>query len=443
MSAEPHPLVHVPRAPAVRLRQLAVRDFRNLARLELTLPHEGLALIGDNGQGKTNLLEAVYYLQLLRSFRGTRDVDVVRFGEDGFHVSGTFTWGDADGEHASSAPSSAPASTSSIASSSASSSAPSSARVADGGMETARHGATRSVVAAFARAGKRKRVRVDGMDAMRLSDALGTLPAVVVSPHDATIVSGAPGLRRRYLDIMLSLADRRYLGALQRYRAALARRNAALRAGMARGVSAHGASASAEAASLWEPALAEYGAIIWQTRRAWVAANAPAFAARCASIGERGAARLRYVSAVEPADDPESALLHALAGKRSHDVRRGMTHVGPHRDDLELTIDGRELRAFGSAGQERTAALALRLLEAATLRSQRGVEPVMLLDDPFAELDLRRAARILKLLSADVHGQTILAVPRASDIPPELTRLDRWYVREGAVLTAPSNEPRP
>ncbi|HET7585437.1 MAG TPA: DNA replication and repair protein RecF [Gemmatimonadaceae bacterium] len=394
MSVEPHPAERASAVGAVRLQHLAVRDFRNLARLDLDFPRDGLALIGDNGQGKTNLLEAIYYLQLLRSFRGARDVDVVRFGEDGFHLSATLSVCDAaddvSGER------------------------------------------QRSVTAAFARAGKRKRVRVDGMEVSRLADALGTLTAVVVSPHDAAIVSGAPGLRRRYLDIMLSLADRRYLLALQRYRGALARRNAALRAAATRG-----SVASAEAASLWEPALAEHGATLWRTRAAWVDEHADDFAARCTAIGERGAPRMRYVSGVEPSTDPHGALLDALAKRRAHDVRRGLTHAGPHRDDLELTIDGRELRAFGSAGQEWTAAIALRLLEAATLRSRLSVEPVMLLDDPFAELDVRRAARILELLSAEVHGQTILAVPRSSDIPTELTRLERWYVRDGAVLASP------
>jgi DNA replication and repair protein RecF len=118
-------------------------------------------------------------------------------------------------------------------------------------------------------------------------------------------------------------------------------------------------------------------------------------------------------------------------------VRRGLTHAGPHRDELELTLadpegSPRDLRAFGSAGQQRTAAIALRMLEADTLR-RRGFEPLLLLDDPFAELDTRRAARILDLLTASRSGQTILAVPRAADIPPELTRLERWGIADGRL----------
>ena len=109
--------------------------------------------------------------------------------------------------------------------------------------------------------------------------------------------------------------------------------------------------------------------------------------------------------------------------------------MGPHRDDLSLTLDGRELRAFGSAGQQRTAAFALRTLEAETLRDALGASPVFLLDDPFAELDAGRAARVLQLLRDVGLGQTVLAVPRDSDIPDELTALPRYRVDRGRILS--------
>jgi DNA replication and repair protein RecF len=128
-----------------------------------------------------------------------------------------------------------------------------------------------------------------------------------------------------------------------------------------------------------------------------------------------------------------AALAHALEGKRALDLRRGLTHAGPHRDDLALTLDGRELRAFGSAGQQRTAAIALRLLEGETLRERLGAAPLLLLDDPFAELDARRSARILELLAAQGLGQTLLTVPRENDIPPALTQLARWRIADGVI----------
>ena len=223
-----------------RLVRLAVRDFRNLAHVELAPPPEGLVVIGENGQGKTNLLESIYYLEILRSMRGARDQDLVRFGADGFHIGAE--------------------------------------------VETDRH---HEIGVGFERAGKRKRVRLDGDIPERLSDALGALPSVLFSPADVELVAGAPAARRRYLDIMLALTARGYLGALQRYRAALARRNASLREVARTG------RANASSVAVWEPALAEHGAVIVRERRVWVDAVHDRFEQLCGDIGEATAVRMR------------------------------------------------------------------------------------------------------------------------------------------------------
>lgn len=372
-------------AARVILSALALRDFRNLARLDLAFPSAGAVVIGENGQGKSNLLEAIYYLHLLRSVRGARDVDIVRFGAPGFHIS---------------------------------------ART--------RGGAHHELAAGFERQGRRKRVKVDGGEPPRLSDALGALPCVLFSPADVELVSGAPSARRRYLDILLALSSRPYLAALQRYRAALAQRNAALRDALR---SAGGR--TEQRVAVWEAPLAEHGALLWRERVRWTDRAADRFAALCAAIGEQAPVAMRYATSLEPSsaeiDDVVRALARALELKRPLDMRRGLTHAGPHRDDLTLTLDGRELRAFGSAGQQRTAAIALRLLEAETLQHRLGAAPLFLLDDPFAELDARRSARILELLAEQGMGQTLLTVPRESDIPQELTGLARWRIAAGVV----------
>ncbi len=390
----------------MRLRRLVARDFRNLERADVAVPAAGLAIVGENGHGKTNLLEAVYYLQLLRSVRGARDVELVRFGAPAFHVAAE-------------------------------------ADVPAGGGVRAR-----AVGVGFERQGRRKRVRVDGAEQVRLSDALGAVPSVILSPGDVTLVGGSPSERRRYLDVVLALTSRPYLAALQGYKGALARRNAALRDALRTG-------RGEERAAVWEPALAEHGAVLWAERRRWVASRADAFAALCAAIGERAPVRVRYATAravrdaAAPADGAagaadgpadaaalapvREALAAALAEKRGFDVRRGATHAGPHRDDLEIALGGRELRVYGSGGQQRTAAIALRMLEAATLRDAIGGPPLFLLDDPFAELDVRRSARIMEMLATAGLGQVVLVVPRESDIPPDLTRLERWRIAGGAM----------
>ena len=377
---------------AVRLSHVRLRDFRNIARADIDLPPAGAALIGENGHGKTNFLEALYYLHLLRSVRGARDTDLIRFGADAFHIS---AMGDGVGTHA------------------------------------------RETSAAFEKRGKRKRVTLDGAIVERMSDGLGAVPCVFFSPTDARLASGPPGERRRYIDIVLALSSPRYLSALQRYRGALARRSAALRAPPRY--------RTADAVAIWEPALAEHGAVLWIERLQWVEWAGPEFARLAQAIGEHGESRLRYLSARAPVhtiEDARAAIGAALNAGRTSDLRRGITHAGPHRDDLELTVrppgddTPRELRHFGSAGQQRTAAVALRLLEARTLRERRGAAPLLLLDDPFAELDARRAERILRLLMDGSDWQTVLAVPRAEDVPRELTTLQRLSVVHGEVHPA-------
>lgn len=372
--------VPVDGASAVRLRRLAIRDFRNLARVELEAPPPGFVLVGANGMGKTNLLEAIYYLHLFRSMRGARDAELVRFGAAGFHLAAT----------------------------------------ADGGPRD-------TVSVGFERSTGRKRILLDGVESTRLSDALGAVPAVAFAPSDVAIVSGAPALRRRFLDVTLASTSRRYLATLQQYRTALAQRNAALRSSDAR-----------SQASVWEAPLAEHGAALRREREAWVEWARPRFATLGAALGETEPLVLRYRSTIEGVPDPagdtlRESLAATLARQRERDIERGLTHAGPHRDDLDLRLAAHGLRRYGSAGQQRTAAIALRLLERAWYRERLGREPLVLLDDPLAELDPERARRVLGLLASREAGQSVLAVPRGDDIPPAWTSLARFSVRSGAV----------
>jgi DNA replication and repair protein RecF len=362
----------------VWLRRLSARDFRNFEKLDLDFPEMGLAIIGENGQGKTNLLESIYYLQVLRSVRGARDQDLVRFGAKGFHIGASCA---TDSAH--------------------------------------------EISAGFETHGKKKKVAIDGSVASKLSEAFGSLPSVMFSPRDIQLVAGGPGERRRFLDLVLALSSRKYLSALQHYRAALSRRNAALREAARTGDDA--------AVEVWEPSLAEHGATIVCTRVELVRQRASEFSRMTSAIGEQGLSVMSYASSIAKESDIRGALENALARHRKHDIRRGMTHSGPHRDDVALTLDHRDLRLFGSAGQQRTAAIALRMLEGDTIRESRGIAPLLLLDDPFSELDVKRSGKILDLLRGSGMGQTILAVPRASDIPAELTGLERRSVVAGAI----------
>jgi DNA replication and repair protein RecF len=272
----------------------------------------------------------------------------------------------------------------------------------------------------------------------RLTSALGALPSVAFSPADVSLVTGGPSERRRYLDVMLALSSSAYLFALQQYRAALLRRNAALRLAQRDGGRSHDHDAQV---SLWEPAMAAHGGVVAAVRHAFVHEHAERYRQLCTAIGERHEAQLRYTSvggenstahAVD-ADVQREVLTRSFGQQRANEIRRGVTMVGPHRDELQLHLGGRELRTFGSAGQQRSAAIALRLLELSTLCTAIGYAPLLLLDDPFAELDLGRAGRVLRLLEDAGAAQVLLAVPREEDIPEAYTRLERRYMRDGAL----------
>lgn len=388
---------NLPFAVSVRfvvLRKLELRHFRNLGVQELLFPPEGVAVIGDNAHGKTNLLEAIYYLESFRSFRGAGDGELAAFSENVFHLKGCV-----------------------------------------GGDRPA------TVSAGFDRKRRRKKVSVDGSETVRISAALGRLGAVVFSPSDVELVTGGPHVRRRFLDIVLSLNGNGYVEALSRYRKALAQRNAALRA-----------NAPTPAVRAWDEALVPHGARVTHLRHEWTTTWSGAFEkygtaiSGCDLVGlvyrpdlGRGGPGREACGTAFGADEQEvgerfAARLHE---NRETDLRRGVTTVGPHRDELLFTIasQGRSLaaRRYGSGGQRRTAALALRLTEAATIRHRQHADPILLLDDAFAELDENRSLRVMALLREEGAGQVILTAPKESDARLRGPSLVRWRIREGVI----------
>jgi DNA replication and repair protein RecF len=372
----------------VYLSRLHLRNWRNSAEQVLELPPEGAAIIGDNGQGKTNLLEAIYYLEIFRSFRGAPDEQLVRFGEEVFRVEGTLTTPE---------------------------------------------GGERTLAAAFERRRRRKKVTVNGAEPERLGDALGLVGAVIFSPSDVELVAGGPGERRRFLDIVLSLAEPGYLAALQRYRHALFQRNTLLRQGSPRAL-----------VQAFDDALVASGSRVVAARARWVAERAPGFAEHYARVAGDQPGFVAFVPSVDlPHPTPAvDEVAHAFAAQlervAEREAARGMTLAGPHRDDLRFTTasgDGQplDLRTYGSGGQQRTAAIALRMVEAETIRETRGRESVILLDDVFAELDPGRSRRIIEWIAAAGGGQVILTSPKPGDVLIHGGALPQWSMRDGVA----------
>lgn len=372
----------------MRLISLQLTGFRNLEDARLRFPGEGIALLGGNAQGKTNLLEAIHYLETFRSFRGASDAKLVQFGENVFRVEG---------------------------------------EIAGEGRPST------EVAAAFQRIPKRKRVTVDGKEVPRLADAVGSVATVLFTPEDSGLVRDGPSERRHFLDIVLSLNEPGYLASLQEFWRALGQRNAALREGE-----------SGDAAFAWDEILIRSGARIVTSRARWISDFADLFRTCYDEVSGQEGASIRYQPSVGRAaegagagEGAAEAYRSALAASRERERRRRTTVVGPHRDDVELAIDegsgARDLRAYGSGGEQRTAALALRLLEVETAKQLRGREPILLLDDIFAELDDERSRKVLALLERTGPGQVILTAPKESEMRFRRDLLSRWRIEGGRI----------
>ena len=356
----------------MRAERITARGFRNLADLDLALPPAGAAILGPNGHGKTSLLELLAYPVLHRSVRAASDAEVTRFGAEGFHLRLTF---------------------------------------ADAGRD-------REVTAGFLVAGRRKRLAVDGVEQPRIGPAIGHWVAVTFLPTDLGLIQGPASGRRRFLDQLLSLAAPAYLGHLIRYRAGLAQRNAALRQGRP------------ELAAAFDPVVARHGAALVAARADWVERARGWFATECAGLGEADEVGMTYRGRVELADPAAWPELLRHAGARDQAMRA--TTVGPHRDDLVLSLGGRPAREFASTGQQRGAAVALRLCELVTLAQARGTEPALLLDDVFAELDEVRQGRLAARLREGPARQVFVTAPRRDELPDGLP-LEVLRVRDGRV----------
>ncbi len=338
--------------------RIQLRHFRNHAASELKFGEGVNALLGDNGQGKTNILEAISYLGLTKSFYAASDARVVQFEAAAFDVEGVMRDAGGREQHI---------------------------RVAYGGT-----------------AGE-KEFTINGLRPERLAAVIGRFPLVILSPDHGAITSGGPSERRKFLDITLAQVSPAYLEDLLEYRRVLRQRNLLLADGRRRG------SLSWAALDPWTTGLANRAARIVARRRAFAAEFRsyvePAYW-RLVPSGERPG--LEYVGAADGdgVREIEVALLKALERTSREERQRGVTLVGPHRDDLRLLINGKEVQQFASQGQHKTLLVAFKIAEFRYVQERRDESPVLLLDDVFSELDGARATRILGLV--EELGQCII-----------------------------------
>jgi DNA replication and repair protein RecF len=354
------------------LTELHLFQFRNLERVEWQ-PHPRANLIlGANAQGKTNLLEAIFFLGTTKSLRaGSNPDDLIQHHQLEAIVRG---------------------------------------KVAHQGGQI-----TRDLEAQLKR-GSPKRFLLNFKRLSPLSKIFGHLPVVLFTPDDLELVKAGPGARRLYLDLEISQASAAYLADLTRYQRALKQRNSALKSyAEGRG--------TLESVHAFDTELVKAGAAVLRFRREAVAELGPLVAeVQRRLAGKSETLTLRYVSSVAPAGQPlpkdEAEIRHQfelrLRERAREEQRRGSTLSGPHRDDLELLLDGRPARLFASQGQQRSIALSLKLAEVQFLDAKLGEAPVLLLDDVLSELDLERQAHLLSLL--DERVQTFVSSTHATPL---------------------------
>lgn len=333
------------------LERLGVLHFRNHREAELALCAQVNCITGPNGAGKTNLLDAVHYLGLCKSYFEAQDALNIQHGEEMFLLRGTM-------------------------------------RTADGTEE----------LACSVRKGARKVFTRDRKEYDRLSDHVGRLPVVMITPYDGQLVLDGSELRRRFLDGLIAQFDRGYLEALLRYNRALAQRNLLLkRLGEDGG-------RSAVLLDPWDAQLALHGRHVHTVRTAFMQELVPLLETHYAGITS-GPERvgLAYRSELNT-EAPEDLLLR----HRGRDLLTGHTTAGVHKDDLLFTIDDRPLKRYGSQGQQKTYLIALKLAQFDLTTVRGGRTPILLLDDIFDKIDPQRMRHLLRLLGGGRFGQVII-----------------------------------
>ena len=354
----------------MHLLELTCDNFRGLTGLSFA-PHASVNIIcGDNAQGKTSILEAIQYLATSKSHRTNVESELVRRGEAGFRLSARVRRRDRDVE------------------------------LEAGWWQGA------------------KRIRVNGVSQSRVSDLLGKINVVFFSPEDVALVRGSAAQRRTFLDMELSQLSPPYLHALQQYRIIVRQRNELLR---------HPRPDAAQL-DVWDAQVATHGTVLMKERRQFVEELAPNASTVYATV----AGQEEMVLAYRPDVRSDTTLGEALSASRQTDLRQGLTTRGPHRDDLVFSVDEKAARPFASQGQQKTAALALKLSALELVRARTGEYPILLLDDIFSELDLGRSQRLVAALPQGI--QCLMTTTGLTDKESLFaTDCARFVVERGAI----------
>lgn len=359
------------------LEHLSIINYKNIQEATLELSPNINCFIGHNGAGKTNVLDAVYFLSFCHSAQTTQDSLVIRHDQDFFMLEGKYE--------------------------------------------------DFTIHCGMKRGGK-KVVRRDKKAYQRLSEHIGLIPIVLVSPSDILLIEGSSEERRRLMDVVISQQDPTYIESLNRYNKALQQRNAMLKI--------EDMEPDPELMGLWEEQMAREGEAIYQKRQAFVEQLTPLFQQYYETIsGGREQVSLRYTSHCQ-----RGPLLEVIQRDRFKDRAVGYSLHGIHRDDLEIMLDGHPMRREGSQGQQKTFVIALKLAQFEFLkRANSQTTPLLLLDDIFDKLDAQRVEQIIQLVASEQFGQIFITDTNRDHIDQILSKGDFDYklynVTNGVIST--------
>ena len=380
------------------IESLELKNYRNYGELSLSFDPGTNLLYGDNAQGKTNILEALYFCASAKSHRGSKDREIIRFGEEEAHVKLIL-------------------------------------RKRDVPYRIDMHLKKNSA----------KGIAVNGMPIRRASELFGILNAVLFSPEDLNIIKNGPSDRRRFMDLELCQLNRSYVHALVSYNRALVQRNRLLK-----DISFQ--PELRETLDLWDSQLVNYGSQLIRERRAFLARLNPVIGPIHAGL----TGGKEEISVIYDGNTNEQEFGNSLMRARESDLRQKITSTGPHRDDIGFFVKrtdaeaslaavpsdrrGMDLRRYGSQGQQRTAALSLKLSEIGLMEQTTGESPVLLLDDVLSELDTDRQKQLLRTIS---RIQTVITSTGMENLLGREFRIDRTFeVRNGAVYEADGSNVR-
>ena len=329
------------------LNNISILNYKNISEANLSFSDKVNCFTGRNGMGKTNLLDAIYYLSFCRSFISQPDAMVVRHDEDFLMLQGKYS----------------------------------------------RRGETEEISCGI-QLGKRKIVKRNGKEYKRLSMHIGLLPAVMVSPLDWDLIKGGSEERRRLMDQIISQSNKEYLSELIRYNKALENRNSMLKQGVTDAILYDSV----------ESVMSDSANYIHNVRTEWIKTFSPIFH----DFYSRISGGMEFVSLQYESHLNDAPMLQVLENNRRKDLAVGYTTAGVHRDDMELKLNGYSMRKIGSQGQCKTYTIALRLAQYEFLRQNSGVKPLLLLDDIFDKLDSSRVGNIISVVSDSKFGQIFI-----------------------------------